>query len=269
MWLGYRVIPHAAELAAAFDRETTALLDRVIFDEPQSYTNLFTFSETYIDAMLAEHYGLDAPSSGSDWVAYGDSGRAGLLSHGAVLSAFGKFSDTSPTQRGIFIRTRLLCEALRPPPPDVMADRPPGDMDAVCKWDRYEQHRASDACAGCHAQTDPIGFGLERYDLAGRYREHDEGLPECAIEGSGAVLPYGEFSGPAELGELLVDSGVLERCVVSQLMQFALGRPLEDGEDQLVDQLSEAFTQGDTELVTLLTAIVASESFALRKEPAP
>ena len=270
MWLGYRVIPHAAELAAAFDRETSALLDRVIFEERASYTSLFTYAETYLDGMLADHYGLPSPDSGEGWVSYGDGGRAGILSHGSVLSAFGKFSDTSPTQRGILIRSRLLCQPVAPPPPTVMADRPPGDMSAVCKWDRYAEHRASgSSCAACHAQMDPIGFGLERYDLAGRYREHDEGLPECIIPAEGELPPYGAFSGPAELGALLVDSGALERCVVKQVMTFALGRPPADEEDGFIDALTEELIQRDTVLTELLHAYVESDAFALRKEPMP
>jgi len=270
MWLGYRVIPHAAELAAAFDRETSALLDRVIFEEQASYTSLFTYAETYLDDMLADHYALPRPPDGEGWVGYEDSGRAGILSHGSVLSAFGKFSDTSPTQRGILIRSRLLCEPVAPPPPTVMADRPPGDMSAVCKWDRYAEHRASgSACAACHSQMDPIGFGLERYDLAGRYREHDEGLPECTIPAEGELPPYGSFSGPAELGAMLVDSGALERCVVKQALTFALGRPLAAEENGFVDSLTAELIDRGTVFTELLHAYVESEAFALRKEPLP
>src|SRR5205823_459887 len=154
----YRAIPQPPELTSAFNRETTALIDRVVFDKPQSYLNMFTFSETRLDDFLADHYGLPRPPGGDGWVAYGDSGRAGILSHGSVLAAFSKFSDTSPTQRGKFIRTRLLCQEIPKPPPTVKADQPPGDKDAVCKYDRYLQHRTSSSCASCHDQMDPIGF---------------------------------------------------------------------------------------------------------------
>ncbi|MGD8860545.1 MAG: DUF1588 domain-containing protein [Myxococcales bacterium] len=267
MWLGYRVIPHSPELAVAFTRETGALLDRVILDEPQSYLNLLDFGETYLDELLAEHYGLPAPEGGRGWVPYGDSGRAGLLSHGSVLSAFGKFADTSPTQRGILIRTRLLCQTLPPPPPTVMADQPPGGDDATCKWDRYEQHRSSTACAGCHANMDPIGFGLENYDLAGRYREHDDGRPECTIEGTGELPPYGSFSGPAELGRLLIDSGEVERCVSAQFFQFAVGRAPAPIEEQEIDALTEDFRTAGTLFTELLESFVSRAAFALRREP--
>jgi hypothetical protein len=268
MWLGYRAIPQSPALAAAFARETNALLDRVIFDEPQSYLNLFSFKETYLDATLADHYGLPHPSGDTGWVPYGDSGRAGILSHGAVLSAFGKFSDTSPTQRGIFVRTRLMCQELSPPPPSVMADKPPaGDQGAVCKYDRYAAHRTSSSCAGCHSLTDGIGFGLENYDLAGRYRTHDDGLTQCTITGQGEIAGVGTFHGPAELGALLVDKGLIDACIVRQYLQFALGHKLNDSDASAVTQLTQRFADSDHALMDLILNFVESDAFARRVEP--
>jgi hypothetical protein len=268
MWLGYRAIPHGAELAASFARETNGLLDRIVFDEPQSYLNTFEFPESYLDDRLADHYGLPHPSGGSGWVPYGTSGRAGILSHGSVLSAFGKFSDTSPTQRGIFVRTRLLCEKLSPPPPSVMADQPPlGDQDAVCKYDRYREHRTSSSCAACHSLTDSIGFGLENYDLAGRFREHDDGLSQCAIEGNGELVGVGSFSGPKELGALLVDRGLIEACVVKQYLQFALGYEPASADAAALEQLVSTFRASDHSLRELILSHVASEAFGRRSEP--
>lgn len=267
MWLGYRALPHPPELTAAFQRETNALLDRVIFEEQRSYLDLFTMDETYLDATLADHYGLPRPSGGAGWVPYGDTGRAGILSHGSVLAAFSKFTDTSPTQRGIFVRTRLLCQTIGRPPANVMADKPPGDKDAVCKSDRYAEHRSNGACASCHDQLDPIGFGLEQFDIAGRRREHDEGLPQCAIEGSGAVTGYGDFSGPAELGALLVENDLVQDCVVRQLTQFALGRKPEGSEEQLVETLANDFATNRYAFDRLLVDMIAQPAFALRREP--
>lgn len=265
MWLGYRALPHDAALVGAFSRETGALIDRVVWDEPQDYLNLFTLGETFIDQTLADHYGLPAPATES-WVNYGDSGRAGILSHGAVLSAFGKFADTSPTQRGIFVRTRLMCDVIPPPPANVNSDQPPGSMDAVCKSQRYEQHRSNSSCASCHGLLDPIGLGLENYDLAGRYRDHDDDNVDCAIDGQGEVTPYGSFSGPAELAQLLIDNGEIDDCVVRQWLSFAVGRPLRGEEDVLSDALLASFRASDHSLQSLLAEYAASPAFTLRFE---
>ena len=270
MWLGYRAIPGSADLLASFDMETKHLIDRIVFDEPASYLTLFTSPETYLDDNLADQYGLPHPTGGEGWVSYGSSGRAGILSHGSVLAAFSKFSDTSPTQRGIFVQTRLLCNVVSPPPANVNVDQPPSAADAVCKYDRYAAHRSSSSCASCHDNLDPIGFGLEAYDIGGRFRTHDDAHAECPITGDGELPGYGTFNGPAELGQKLVDSGVLERCFVQQLLDYALGRPLRDGEDGVVDALAADFKDQNYDAQSVLLDYVASDRFALRREePAP
>jgi hypothetical protein len=268
MWLGYRSIPHTAELAGAFNRETSALIDRVILDEPGSYLRLFTMNETFVDDTLADHYGLPRPTGGEGWVSYEGTGRAGILGHGSLLAAFSKFEDTSPTQRGILVRTRFMCEEVPRPPPEVNADQPPqGAMDAVCKYDRYAEHRdQSSSCAGCHSLTDPIGFGLENYDNAGRYREYDDGLPECIIEGKGEIVGVGEFSSPAELSQLLVDNEYVDACAVRQFMTFAWGRPPSIYEEELLTEMTDSFRGGAYDFKSFMLAFIASDRFARRAQ---
>jgi mono/diheme cytochrome c family protein len=266
MWLGYRAIPHTPALTAAFAQETAALIERVVFDEKRDYLDLFRLKETNIDALLAMNYGLTPPSQGRAWVPYGDSGRAGILSHGSVLAAFSKFSDTSPTQRGIFIRTRLLCQSVGSPPANVMVDQPPKSDESPCKTQRYAAH-ATGSCASCHGAIDPIGFGLERYDIAGRYREHDDGLPQCSIAGQGNLPGVGTFSGPAELADKLIESKQLEACIVKQYLTFALGRAVQAGDAAALETLTRAFEAEQRDFANMMLSLVASDAFALRKEP--
>ncbi len=269
MWLGYRAIPHPAQLVNAFATETTALIDRVIFDEKRSYLDLFRSNETYLTDFLADHYGMPHPANGEGWVTYDDPMRAGILSHGSVLASFSKFSDTSPTQRGILVRTRLMCQEIPPPPPDVMVDQPPAETaDAVCKADRYRVHTMqSTTCYNCHSGMDPIGFGLENYDIAGRYREHDDNLPQCTIDGVGN-LPngLGQFSGPKELSEKLIELDMIQQCVVRQLFRFSLGRKPKPIEDQPITALSDSFETNGYQFEQLMVDFVASDAFVLKKE---
>lgn len=270
MWLGYRAIPATPALAAAFNLETTKLIDRVVFDQPASYLTLFTSPETYLNDALALQYGLPKPAGGEGWVPYGASGRAGILSQGSVLAAFSKFSDTSPTQRGIFVQTRLLCNTVLPPPASVNVDQPPSAPDSLCKLDRYAAHRAVPSCASCHQNLDPIGYGLEQYDIGGRYRTHDDAHAECLIPGTGELPGYGTFSGPAELGRKLVDSGKLEQCFVQKLLSFAVGRALRPEESTAATEFADSFKASDYSLKELLLDYVASDRFALRQEePVP
>jgi hypothetical protein len=270
MWLGYRAIPASQALLTGFALETNHLIDRVVFDRPSSYLDLFLSPETYLTADLATHYGLPAPAGGEGWVPYGASGRAGILSHGSVLAGFSKFSDTSPTQRGIFVQTRLLCNVVEPPPANVNVDEPPMSADLVCKTDRYAAHRDTPSCAGCHAELDPIGLGLERYDVAGRFRTHDDGHEECALDGNGELPGHGTFNGPAELGQRLVASGELEGCFVEHLMKYALGRGLKPEEAGVAAALTDGFRTGGYDVRALLVDYAASDRFAERREePVP
>ncbi len=266
MWLGYRAIPAAAELAQAFTLETNKLIDKVLFDQPSSYLDLFTSSQTYVNDLLATQYGLTPPAGGEGWVSYANDERAGILSHGSVLAAFSKFSDTSPTQRGIFVQTRLLCNTVAPPPANVNVDQPPMNGDAVCKLDRYDAHRTLASCSVCHAQLDPIGYGLENYDIGGRYRTHDDAHAECLLPGSGELPGYGTFSGPGQLARLLVDNGKVESCFVQHLMTYAVGRALRPEESAAQGALLASFKADGYSVQQALTKLVADERFGLRQE---
>ncbi|MEN0063872.1 MAG: DUF1592 domain-containing protein [Myxococcota bacterium] len=270
MWLGYHQLPHDAWLTTAMRREARALIERVIFDEARPYDELWTSPESYVDPALAEHYGYD-PIKGDEpaWVAVPVE-RAGLLGTGAFLSVGSGVADTSPTRRGKAIRERLFCSPVEPPPPGVAVDEPPDPSLAECKEDRYIQHRNDPACSGCHSLMDPIGFGLETYDREGRRRRHDDGNPECTISGQGEVVPYGPFSGPAELARLAL-TAQLDACAVDHVLQFALGRELSTADVELSDRLLNAFRAPEQagRFDRLLLDLVTDPAFRLRREVTP
>jgi hypothetical protein len=262
--------------------ETDALVTRVVFEKKADYAEIFRWPETFLTDALATHYGLPAPGSKTGvWTPYPSSNasgagplRRGILSHGAVLATGAKFDDTSPTLRGVFVRNRLLCQVVPPPPPNVMVDQPPAATTSRCKYDRYAAHRAGN-CAGCHSLTDGIGFGLENYDRLGVYRATDKDAPECAIKGDGQVAGStagptgdGKFNGPAGLGEMLVASGQLEGCVVTQLFRMAHGRR-ETGDDMAgLTALTDGFKQKGRAFDALMIDLVADAAFMhKRMEP--
>ncbi len=270
LWMSYEKLPHAPELTEAMQLETRALLERVIFEEQLPWVEVLRATETFLTPALAEHYGLPAPSGDAGWVSYGDSGRQGLLSQGSFLSAVAKFDDTSPTQRGLLIRTRLFCQVINRPPPDlnVNTDEPPTGPDPnACKEERYTMWK-TDGCSGCHAMLEPVGFGLEAFDSAGRHRDHEPDRPDCPIDGTGALDGVGEFSGPAELAELMIQAGKVDECVATQLLRFALGRyELDDEDEVFVEKLVEsASDEQGLQLRKLLVAMVTSEPFRHRRE---
>lgn len=270
LWMGYEQLPGEYDLAVAMETENRALMQRVIFDEKRPWQELIRSEETFVGDMLAEHYGIPLPGSDEPvWTSFGESGRKGLLSSGSFLSIGQKFGDTSPTQRGLLIRTRLLCMDIPPPDPDlnVDVDEPPGDPEDQCKWDRYAAHRAEGtSCASCHELFDPIGFGLEAYGPLGELREHEPGRPECTIAGEGQISEIGSFSGPGELADVLLQSETVNRCVATQLYRFAMGRyELDETDERFIDAMDESIGEGDFRFDELVDTLVTSDAFLFRR----
>ena len=273
MWMGFERTLGEGELDEAMKLETSALLERIVFEERAPWVDLLRADETFVNDALATHYGLPLPGSDEPvWMPYGDSGRRGLLSHGSFLSVGMKNGDTSATLRGKNIRENLLCQPMAPPPDDVNIDAdPPGFVEGDCKARKYELYAANAGCAACHTQMDSIGLGLESYDAAGRWRANEPDRPDCPIEGHGIVYEgaaiVGEFDGPVGLADLLIQSPSLNQCIVSQVYKFAIGRGELDVTDQaFLGTMLESF--GDSELVfdEVLLRLVESPEFRHRRE---
>jgi hypothetical protein len=267
LWLGYAPLdglPIHRKLRA----ETDALVDRATEAE-RDYRHLFLAEETWVDGELAAHYGLAPGPSGPGWVEYGAAPRRGILSQGMFAAAGAKFTDTSPTRRGKFIRERLLCTPVPLPPPSVNVDvdlPPEGKTPDACKGERYRQHREDPRCAGCHALMDPIGFGLENLDELGRYRAHEAGRPDCPIDGKGELDPGVPFEGARELAGLVAAAPELRPCVAQHLLRFAIGRGLEESDLRRAQWLADEMQRNGDRFTSMLLALVTHDDFRIREE---
>jgi hypothetical protein len=269
MWLGYARQPPPAPLQASMLAETTALIDRVVFEQRRPWLDLFRSDETYLDGALAAHYGLPAPAGGSGWVPYTGSGRRGILSHGSFLGVDRKHQDTSPTLRGQLVRTRLMCQSIPPPPASLMVDADNPPTDGNCKSDRYNMW-TREGCKTCHQRMDPIGHGLENYDQTGAFRTvapDDQGKPACQISGAGMLMDASDpsFQGAAGLADRLVESKVLESCVTAQLAGFYLGREVRAPEQALFDRVAARFAAGGLRFDQMLLDLVTLPGFGYRQ----
>jgi hypothetical protein len=270
MWFGYeRQQPPQPLLRPMLD-ETNGLIERVVFKDRRPWLDLFRSKETYVDATLANHYGLPKPASGSAWTSYGTTGRQGILSHGTFLGVERKHDDTSPTMRGLFVRTRLMCETIPPPDPNLNVDVDAAGTNGRCKVDRYAMWNTP-VCGACHARMDPIGLGLENYDRVGKYRtvttqDAEAGNADCVIPGTGDLgAPGSSFRGVAELSDRLVDSKAIEACLSTQIASYYLGREVRDEERPLFqDQVAGHFRSSGYHFDQLLVDLVTLPGFGYR-----
>ncbi len=263
LWLRYTsLLVTDPQLAADMAAETEALVERAIArGEGTDWTELLTSTETFVTPALAAHYGLAVPGEPM-WVAY-DEGRAGVLSHGSFLSlSLTKQTDTLVSRRGAMIGRRLLCEVILPPPPNVAVDMGVPVEEGACKSDAYEAH-AQNSCAGCHSVIDGIGFGFERYDGVGRYREVEQANPACGIEGVGSFR--GEtFAGPVDFVTKNLDQ--ISDCAVVNLVRFA-ARDWSASTER-VERMTAAFRDSGNDFSALMRAVATDSSFRTRRDVA-
>jgi hypothetical protein len=266
-WLGYSRL-HLLPIHGKLRAETDALIDRATAPG-RDFRYLLLAEETRVDAELAAHYDLPEAPAEFSWVGYGDTPRQGILTHGMFAAAGSKFSGTSPTRRGKFIRERFFCQTVQLPPPDVNVDVdvPPAASDPdACKIDRYREHRENPGCAECHALMDPIGFGLENFDELGRYREHDDDRPECPIDGVGSLDAATSFTGAQELATLIAESPRLLPCLAEYVIRFATGRRLDEGDDLRARWLAQQMQATGNSFAAMMVAYVTHENFGYRQE---
>lgn len=186
-----------------------------------------------------------------------------------LLSVLAKPDQSSPVHRGKFVRERLLCQTLPPPPNDVEIV-PPEVEPGVTTRERFRQHREDLACAGCHKMMDPIGLGFEHYDAIGLWRDTDQGLP---VDATGEIVASrdadGPFDGAVELAHKLAASDEVRQCVVTQWFRFGYGRAEQDDDQCTLAQLNQAFAGAGYNIKALLVALTQTDAFRYRRAIAP
>jgi hypothetical protein len=239
--------------------------------ETGSLDDLVRGGFAYVDETSAPLFGVTIPSGarpargGLYRVPVPAGERAGLFTHPALLALLGKANQSDPIHRGVFVRTRLLCGVLAPPPGDVDLTAPELDPGLTTR-ERFDAHRDEPRCAGCHQRIDPIGYGFEHYDGIGRFRADEGGL---AVDASGDLYEAGDASGPfdgaIELSDRLAESDTFHACVAAQMFRFASGRVETRADGCTTGPLRERFAASGYDLRELMVALTQSDDFLHRR----
>ena len=249
----------SADLGILARTETLLGFERLVFDENEDFRSILTSRRTFVNRKLASLYGIRAPSrDGFGEVELPAEGlRRGLLGQASFLIGNSHPVSTSATLRGKFVRERLLCHIVPPPPADVDTSIPEPSGRRQTLRERVAEHLQDDSCAGCHLITDPIGLAFENFDGLAIYRTTDNG---------GVIDPAGEldgapFSNASELAERLHDHPDFARCVAIHLHRFVTGTVESIEQYPMFDALKSRFAHQGYRIKTLLTEVLLSRIF--------
>jgi hypothetical protein len=259
------------ELRDELGRETRRFLEAVLWEDDARFETLMTAPYTFANAVLSDFYELPIDEPDATELVRKDFGpgvpRRGLLTHASILSAQAKANQTDPIHRGKFVRTQFFCTEPPPPPPDLVVSPPVLDPRKTTR-ERFADHRAADACAGCHDMLDPVGFIFEHYDAIGRYRATENDAPVDATGYLSETDVSGTIDGVPELASRLAESGEVRRCVIKQWFRFTFGRGETEADACTLDKLERVFSKTRGDLGELLVAITQTDPF-LYATPAP
>jgi len=227
------------ELGLEMKAETTRFVEEVVFDGDGSMAALLT-----------------AP-----YIWNGEE-RRGLMTQPSLMTALSHSNQTSVVLRGKFVRERVMCHVLQPPPDELDISLPPIDS-SLSTRERFARHMQDPACSGCHSLTDPIGLGFEHYGPLGEWRDEESaGVP---VDASGLLVAAGEldgtFYGVDELSERLADSALIERCFVLNVFRNSFGREPGAADACVVSELEADFAASGGNIRSLLLEIPTTETF--------
>jgi hypothetical protein len=257
----------------AMKAETPAFVEYVLWSGDHKLQTLLTSSSAFVSSALAPIYGVSVSGTTPQLVTLPDAqNRAGILTQAGFLAVQAHPDQTSPVLRGKFVRTKLMCQAVPPPPMDVDIT-PPATTSAATARDRFSAHEnAGSSCNGCHQLMDPIGFAFESFDAVGAYRTTENG---ATINLSGNIVAAtdtslnGTFTGVKELATKLAASDQVRDCVATQWFRYAAGRTEEVPDGCSLTNLQDAFSASGGDLGELVVAMTQTDAFWYRAPISP
>ncbi len=260
------------QLRLAMRRETELFFDDLVRRD-RSVLDFYRADYTFVNEQLARHYGIpNVAGPAFRRVQYTDSTRRGILSHASVLTLTSHAARTSAVERGKWVMEVLLNSPPPPPPPGVPdLEATPGSSGGrtLTVRERMEEHRKNPACSSCHKMMDPIGLAMENFDVTGKWRLRDNGMP---IDSRGELWDGSKAQSlPALQAALLKRRETLLRTFTQNLMAYATGRRIESYDMPTVRKIvREAGTKNDR-MSAYILGVIRSPAFQMQRldDPLP
>jgi hypothetical protein len=241
-----------------------------------SLRDLMKSDYVVINNVLANYYGIPGVHGDAfqKVTVPKDSPRGGLLGMAAVMAMGGNGERTSPVERGAWVLRKVLNDPPPPAPANVpQIARLAGKV--LTTRERLQAHQEDAQCASCHRKIDPIGFGLENFDAVGQWRTEDSyqvtdaaGKPDPKSRktwtiDSGSTFHKGPtFKDYFEMREIIAGkSGAFARGFSTQLIEYALGRPVGFRDEPLIAEMLQSAGKKDLAAREFIQVLVSSKEF--------
>ncbi len=267
-----------------FDESTRAACRREVYE---SFAHLLRDSThgrlgkllksdyVFANGLLATYYGIDGVT-GDEFRQIklpAGSPRGGLLGMAAIHAMGSDGVVSSPVERGAWVLRHLLNDPPPPAPPNVpQISRLEGQI--LTTRERLLAHQEDAQCASCHRKIDPIGFGLENFNAAGKWRTEEsyqarDGRGRAAgkrkiwtIDASGAFHKGSGFEDYHELHDLIAEREEdFALGFTEHLIEYALGRPFGFTDEELANEIVHAAQSKEFSVSEFIHALVQSSAF--------
>lgn len=271
-WLGARKLPEHGANATLFPDWSAALAqsltkemymyfsDFIKSDRP--WTEFMKADMNFVDAPIAKLYGMPAGSAAMQRVENKTDNRFGFAGLGGFLSMSSLAERTSPTTRGRWILSNLLCAPTPDPPAGVPDLGEVGGLDPTKNVRlALEEHRKNATCAACHKSLDGYGLALENFDAVGKYRTT---YPDGSTIDTSADVDGVKFNGLQGLADNVSSDPRFSECVGEFLFKYGLGRMVTDTDRPYLKAVNEEWVKGPQSVRRLVQGLVLAETFRSR-----
>jgi Protein of unknown function (DUF1592)/Protein of unknown function (DUF1588)/Protein of unknown function (DUF1587)/Protein of unknown function (DUF1585)/Protein of unknown function (DUF1595) len=245
-------------------RETELFFDSIVHED-RKITDLITANYTFVDEVLAKHYGIqNLLGTRFRRVTITDENRFGILGQASILTLTSVSNRTSPVQRGKWVMIALLGTPPPPPPANVPPLKENGENEKVQSVrEKMEQHRKNEPCRSCHQLMDPIGLALENFDGVGSWRTKDGGMP---VDAEGRMFDGAKLDGPVSLRNAILNhSDAFIGTFTENLLAFALGRVIDYRDMPMVRGIERDAARDGNRFSAYVLGIVKSMPFQMRR----
>ncbi len=260
-----------------FDESAKAAARREVYEtfahllrENGSLTRLLKSDEIFVNGLLATYYGIEGVNGDAFQKVQLQPGspRGGLLGMAAILAMGSNGERTSPVERGAWVLRKLLHNPPPPAPPNVpQITRLENQL--LNTRQRLGAHQEEPQCLQCHRKIDPIGFGLENFNAAGKWRTEETYEKRGVGKKTWPVDASGQFhNGPAfkdyfELRDrIAARPEAFARGFTEALIEYALGRPYGFTDSALADGIVARAGAAHFGVREFLVALITSREFA-------